>query len=267
MPAKSAIYARKIKCKLDGTEFEMFNLYSSTRDQFQRVDELFDIPYYTNPKNDERFVNFLLLEVKVCPKCYFASNEPGHFITDSQWVKAVSWEPKTLTKLKEGAPPRRKIAGSSPTIAEEGRTLEEALTSYKLGIQVCTAMHASDPDHMAMEVMRAGNYALRAARLCTDAKRPEEERVNWLHIGLGYLRKSLEADVRGMVLYKSLYQLGSLGIYLGDDWAAGRAYQSMRKLSMTNPTHELNAYYSRLRRLWGDREEIRKDAEAKENGS
>ena len=41
----------------------------------------------------------------------------------------------------------------------------------------------------------------------------------------------------------------------------------MRKLSMTNPTHELNAYYARLRRLWGDREEIRKDAEAKKDGS
>lgn len=257
MADRPAIYARTIRCRLDQAAFEAFNLYSSARDKFMRTDEMFDVPYFENPKADPTYVNYLLLEVRVCPRCYFASNEPGHFDTDSQWVKPVPIQDKTLKKLIESFPARRAIASAAATLASAERTPDDALTSYKLGIQCATAMHASDPDHLAVEVVRAANYAMRAARLCQEGARPEEERLNWMRIALGYLRKALEADLGGVLLYKSLYQLGALGVYLKDDWAIGRAYESMRKLYYGEPTHELTAYYSRLRRLWGDREEIR----------
>jgi hypothetical protein len=134
--------------------------------------------------------------------------------------------------------------------------VEDALASYRLAAHSSCTLYDADHRAFAQEIVRAGNMALRAARLARESGRPEEH-LAWLKIAFEYLQRAKEARLRGVALYKSLYQLAVVGILLGEDIVTSRAYEEMRKLSGSEPTKELHAYFNRLRRIWRDRDRHR----------
>jgi hypothetical protein len=250
------LYSRSYQCLYDYATFEVSLLYATARDLFQRSHELLDFTIFARPTDPNApFVDYLLLEVKVCPTCAFASNDPGHFESGNPYVQTFQPDELGRQRVLDQAPARLALLQNAPTLEIRERTLEDALTSYKLGIQSSSSLFSADPHQGALEIVRSANYALKAAHLCEGAQRVKE-RDMWNQVALGYLLRTLEVDLKGAALAKSLYQLGALSYMLGDKKPLARAFSELRKMTEESPTRESNMYYQRLRRIWLDREEV-----------
>lgn len=247
---KEPLYARAWRCLFCGTSFEAYLMYASARAALEHLDDRLDSPWF------DASCNYLHLDVKVCPSCAFASNDPRQFDAGSDWTEPMKPGAAAARQIEATRPARTAMAARAPTLSSRERTAADALTAYRIAMQCAGILGKHQEGAAGVEAYRAANYAIRAARLCEEAGRHEERRTH-LEVARGFLRKAAEGDLTGVALYRSLYQLGALAIVFGDDKTASFALESLR--GRTEEANELLAYRSRLKRLWEDREEIRKE--------
>lgn len=251
MAEKQGVYQKSYICVFDGTTFVGYKLYPSVQTRLERTDTLFDIPVYVND-GQPGYVNYLLLEVKVCPKCFFASNDDRFFQTSSAFAKPLELDSDIVSVINNRLKERREIGQNAPTLFSRDRSPADAIVSYKLGIASSKAMFDVAPRQYGMEAARMANYALKAAKLLEG--RSEAERETWLKLGLDLLQQAAQGDLKGTILAKTLYQLLALSLYLGEDSAASRTFEHLRKLQ----DKAALAYVNRGRQLWEDRDQFRR---------
>jgi uncharacterized protein (DUF2225 family) len=247
------VFKKRVQCIWDNTAFEVFKLYPSAREKFERWDEFFDIPIYLNERNDPLFHNYLLMDVKVCPTCFFGSNDESYFTSPP----AVAPDLRVREVINQGKALRESMATQASNLFEETkRDLEDAVISYRIGIFSSEGLYKVNPRRYAIEAIRKANYVLKVARLYEEVG-DLEHREKWLRVGLSYFQQGLEADVKGVITYKTLYQCAALGVYFGQDVIASRAFDRLNRLPERETSKELLKYLNRIRRIWEERDSYR----------
>lgn len=251
MAEKQSVHQKSYICLFDGAAFVGYKLYPSAQARLERTDPLFDIPVYVDD-GKPGYVNYLLLEVKVCPKCYFACNDDQYFQTSSAFAKPLELDSDVVAVVKQQEKERREIGRSAPTLFSRERSLADAVVAYKLGIASSKAIYDVAPRQYSVEAVRMANYALKAAKLLEGHNAAERE--TWLRLAKELLEQASAADLKGGLLAKTLYQWLALSLHLGEDATASRVFESLRKLQDRSAL----AYVNRGRQLWEDREQFRR---------
>lgn len=246
---KDPIYPRAWRCLFDGTSFDAWLIYSTSRDKSQKLDELLDVAYWVPVGS----VDFGLLEIKVCPSCLFASPDPAMFDGANPYVPPAKFDEAVRRKIVAATAQRRPLAPDPARLTSRDRTVDEALAASRLAVMCSITLFDADSRAYAGEIVRAANVAMRAARICADVKRGAD-RAAWMREAHSHLLRSKEADLKGPALYKSLYQLGVISIVTGDDRTASHCHEEMRRLEQDEPARELTAYFNRFRKVWQDRD-------------
>lgn len=251
MAEKQGVYQKSYLCLFDGATFVGYKLYPSAQTRLERADTLLDIPVYIND-GQPGYVNYLLLEVKVCPKCFFASNDDQFFQTSSAFAKPLELDSDIVSVVNNQVKERREMGKNAPTLFSRERSPADAIVSYKLGIASSKAIYDVAPRQYGMEAARMANYALKAAKLLEGQN--EAEREMWLKLAMDFLQQASTGGLKGTLLAKTLYQQLALSLYLGEDSMASRTFEYLRKLQ----DKAALAYVNRGRQLWEDREQFRR---------
>lgn len=252
---KEALYERNFECLFCKTKFPVWKLYPTVANKTIKYHDLFEFPYYMPCKNVP-FINYLYLEVKVCPGCFFATNEDAFFYSDSGTVKMIIVSKETIANILSNKQERAAMIESNKTLFSKERTFDDAITSYKLAIATSNVLFTADKEKYKIEVVRMGNYGLRIYRLCEETKKLDQIK-KWLEFSQSILSKVLEFELDSPVIYRGIYQLVALSIYLGNDKHASQAFEILKRDSQDKGTKEAVVYFNRVKKLWQDREYVR----------
>jgi uncharacterized protein (DUF2225 family) len=251
-------YAKAYTCVFCGAEFQGYRLYPTARDRIEKWDDYFDHPLYEEKDAAGNPTDYSCVEVKVCSACAFASNDDAHFLAERQESK---WEPETAERetVRRLAPDRKAIAQQAAKLHSFPRDPSDALVAFKLAIHSSTALFNANARRNAVETVRMANYALKCAVLSARMGQPERVDV-WRKAALEYFKRAFESELKGVTLYRTVYQLGALAIYFSDDRSASRSFEYLRQLYAQEPVRDLHRYMERLRKIWEDREHHRAKA-------
>ncbi len=220
----------------------------------------FDIPVYTAPTRGADFVDFNLLTVTVCPQCLFASNDPAHFDDPAERsVKPIEYTAQTISAIRGRTDVRRSIAnGLSADFFTDKRSPLEAIVAFELAIDCSTTMYNCNKYTMPIELLRLANYHLRLMLLrqslgatAQDIDAHAVAALDWLKQGFLLLE--------GPPLYKTIYQLVALSIWLHQDRAAHQYMSRLVELSRQPDISRVNQglierYDTRCKTAWEDRD-------------
>jgi hypothetical protein len=141
-----------VKCYICGEKNIMF-WQLSKKDVYSKKN-IFGVPTYNNTGDDENFCDFNLMQVTVCPNCFFASNKLDYFqIQDkragklpiatngfeTEWQKTVYYRRELINEISEG-------------FFTERRTKTEAILSYQLAVETEDCLSRFDPDKSTFQL-------------------------------------------------------------------------------------------------------------------
>lgn len=250
---RGLFYHKTCICHYCKGKTEGYRILPMSRIKIEKWDTHFDFPYYPPTDAGGNFSNFLLVEVRVCSGCFFASNDDGQFITERSG-NAEPWVPDAAERaaVQAQADTRRRIAAAATNLQAFPRSTADALVAYALGIHSATTLLKTGRNN-PIEAVRLGNYALKCGHLCELAE--QHDRVNvWRKGAMEYFNTAFGLDIKGPTLYRTLYQLGALGIFFNEDVIASRAFDYLSKLADKEPSRDLTRYTERLRNIWQDRD-------------
>lgn len=251
-PPRGSFYAKECACPFCSTVFKGWRLYPTVRVKVERLDDYFDVPYYESDGPGAPFCDFLCHEVRVCPGCAYASNEETQFAIERG---TPTWKPEKEVgqAVRTAAADRKRLAAQAADLQVFPRSPADALVGFTVAIHASLTLFKASARTHAIETVRAGNYALKAAILSTKVGRTERVEP-WRRAAFDYLRRAFEADVTGPASYRATYQLGALAIWFGEDSTASHAFEQLRGLRQRDSSRELNRYLERLRTIWQDRD-------------
>ena len=261
----NSLYTRSLQCKLhhSGTSFLGFCLRSKT--QLMETN-LFDIPRYIRPMGKSDYCNFYLLEVRVCPDCFFASAEDRQFRVLSGRVDEVFSPAERVVNLLGRAAPHRRKTGSQAgqNLWAENRTVDEAITAYELGVMSAQALYEAASTVYAEELCRIASYHFKSAELLLNYKKDAEAHDRHLEGALEALERGYLELEMGPNLFRAIYQIVALLVWFGRDAPSRRYLSRFRDLYRGKSTalserHRglLNRYYQRAQTVYEDRDLIR----------
>ena len=252
MCAKKIHYENEITCRVCKTKFPTFRLLPSQSRNFERFDEFLDVPFYKESP-DGTFSNFLYQRIYVCPECGFASEDDRHFKDVSDYVTPLKMDSSTLDLLREATETRKETLSRSDNMIAFPRSTGDALLSYDLAILSSSTIYESERRRMSGETFRMANYALRSARVARDAGM-EDEAQHLMKRGFDYFGDARDADLKGSIRYRALYQLLAVGIATGNDRSSLEVLSSMRQMTQTDPSNDLVKYLKRAQNIWENRD-------------
>lgn len=245
-------YTKTYTCRFCDTPFDWKRLYPTIRGKVERWDEFFDIPVYEATDSSGQFGDVLRVEIIVCPECAFSSNEEKQFITERP---AQTWEPQpgVIDFVRRARAGRVALAGEAEDLKAFPRSIDDAIVCLKLAIHSATLIFNADPRAHAIEAVRLGTHSLKAAQLARQQEQAERE-LTWRKAALEYFRRAFEVEIRGIVHYRAVYQLGALAIHLSDDQTAASSFAYIKELEEKEPGKDLHKFVERYKRIWQDRE-------------
>jgi uncharacterized protein (DUF2225 family) len=255
--AKKIYYPKQYRCPFDGSEFTSYRLYPSARTKFERTDEIFDFPIFVNETGDENFVDFSLMEVKVCPTCYFASTDEEMF--SPRFAEGLDRRTKEI--MLNARPQREEIFKQAKNIFAVVRDIEDAIISYKLAILSSETLVSAYESFFAQELVRVGMYALKVSHLCKRSKPREYEK--WMQTAFEGFKRASQLNLRGVLYYRTLYQLTALSVFFYEDSIAARSVETLMKLERSEGSKDVLKYLNRAKDIWQCRDLYRKDADKK----
>ncbi len=124
-----------VKCHICGEKNIMFWQLGTKSTHSKK--NIFGIPMYYNTVNDENFCDYNLMQVAVCPNCYFASNKLDHFqIQDKKAVTSPLSNSGFATEWQQSVFYRKELVNEiGGGFFSERRTKVEAILSYRLAIE------------------------------------------------------------------------------------------------------------------------------------
>lgn len=217
----------------------------------------FDLPVYKSPMSGMDFVNFHLLNIAVCPTCFFATNNPAYLIDPG--ADPHEHTPATRKAIIDGAPARAAMAAKvGPDFFNEHRTAADAIVAHQLAIRCGETIFACNKSSLPFELLRLGNYHLRLAHLYELENPADERREANLTQALEWLKQGFTV-LDPPALFKATYQIIAIAIALGDDRGAYpylTRMKEMRTEPMQDPTHAsmLDRYAGRAINVWENRD-------------
>lgn len=220
----------------------------------------FDLPVYKAPVGDADFVNYHLLNVAVCPRCLFATNNPEYLLDPG--VKPHAHSSATRQAIISGFGERRDIAAhAGSSLFTEHRDEADAEIAYRLAIHCSETIFNCNRHTLTMELLRLGNYHLRLAYLYEQQNPANDLREAELAKALQWLKQAFTV-LSGPALYKAAYQTIALAIAFGDDKTAYpylTSLQNLRNEPGLSPegAGALDRYIARAKSAWENREDQR----------
>ncbi len=220
----------------------------------------FDIMVYKAAVPEQDHCNYMLIEVQICPECYFATNFYKHFYpVGTEGVKPKEFNSKAVASLLELKKERqavfKKMSGE-PTDSLD-RNHEDAILAFELAALSYKAVAMVQKNPHGMSLYRVGNFYLKAAHLCSEIGALEREE-KYLQKAIAYLERSY-ATLTGPCLYRVSFQILALYIYFEDFHHASQYLQAMNRISETTIVNDqqmkvLMKYLDKIRDYWQDRE-------------
>jgi DNA-binding response OmpR family regulator len=255
----SSLLARRVACPFH-EEPVPFDRYLLRTGKILTDISFYDLPVYKTPVAGADFVNFHLLNVAVCPKCLFATNNPEYLIDPG--VPHHGFPATTRTAVINATVERQAMAkGVSRNFFTEHRTDVDAMIAYQLAIHCGQILFNCNRHSLPVELLRLGNYHLRLAHLyeLQDPADPRREieavkALQWL--------KQAFAVLEGPALFKAIYQVIALAISFGDDKGAYPYLTALQNLrnepNLSNADlGSLDRYIARAKTAWENREDQR----------
>lgn len=269
-PTNRSLYARSLQCAFHESPTEFYGYCLRSKTQFVDMN-LFDIPRYAKAVRGADHCNFLLVEVRVCPDCFFATNEDRYYhMLTKRTGAGLGFSParKARVLMERGAAKRGKQGKPlGEHVWNEERTPAEALAAYQLAILSSRTLYDSDPLSFVLELCRIAGYHLKSAeialKLIDDAARHDH------HLGaaLETLEKTYLELPNNPNLFRVLCQLVSLMVWFGRDADARRylaRFQSLKSTAMAGMIERHQAifrrYYDSAVAVYDDRDYIRERA-------
>jgi CheY-like chemotaxis protein len=205
--------------------------YTLRTGHVQAETTFFDITHYTAAAPKADFVDFNLLAVTVCPTCFFASNDPDYFPTVAAGKsRGKVFSAAAVAALNAGAAARgRSAASASHDFFNHRRTAADGLLAYRLAIETSSVLHKGFLHEFPLEPLRLANCYFRVAHLLQRAGAPDDVQQACYVQAVPFLKEAF-ARMEGALLYKTVYQLVAVGIYLRDDGTAVRYLEHLRAL-------------------------------------
>jgi CheY-like chemotaxis protein len=255
----SSLLEREVLCPFH-EEPSAFNRYTLRTGRIVTDSSFFDVPVYLSANKGADFVNYHLLNVMVCPQCFFASNNAEYFIhPGDEKHQPYAFKPVTRTAIVAAAEDRRKLAaGISPEFFTEKRTPEDAVISYELALETSRTLWTAGKREFPVELIRMANYQLRIAHVREVMKLPVPAGDDRYAAAFELLKEAFQT-VEGANLYRTIYQLIAVAIYLGCNADAMRYMEHIRVLQREAkvPQEDVSAlqrYANRCRKAWEDRD-------------
>jgi len=261
----NSLYTRSLQCKLhsSGTSFLGYCLRSKT----QLIEtNLFDIPRYIRSMGRSDYCNFHVLEVRVCPDCFFASSDDRQFrVLSGRVDETFNPSERVVNLLGRSAPRRRKIGSQAgQNLWTESRTVDEAILAYELAAMSARALYEAMPNAYVEELCRIASYHFKSAELVLSCKKDTEAHDRHLEQALEALERGyLELEI-GPNLFRAMYQIVALLVWFGRDAQSRRYLSRFRDLyrgksDALSQRHRglLARYYQRAQSVYEDRDLIR----------
>ena len=223
----------------------------------------FDIMVYKAAVPEQVYCNYMLIEVQICPECYFATNYYKHFVSEKyhkEGSRPKEFNGAVVAQMAKTKAERKAIFDKMSGGQLDGlqRSHEDAILSFELAaLSYKTVAMAHKVPH-GMSLYRIGNFYLKAAQLCAEIDEKDREDA-FLRQALDYLEKSY-TTLTGPSLYRVTMQIFALSIYFEEFQNAEQYMQAMNKL-LAGPVENLKdkqvmvKYMTRIKDSWQDREE------------
>ena len=252
-------YERNFTCPVDRKTFVGFRMFPTVKERLERRDPYFDDVYF-EPARTSTFTDYLLMMVRVCPGCGFASSEDSFYKVDDPYIATHDWEKTTLNGLQIQSAPRTDLLKEAQDLYVCPRSPEDTVLAYKAAILTSTALYNIHNRRHSGELIRMGNYGLTLARIDREYSRGEMYE-SWLRAAMEYFTRALQTDVKGDVRYRGLYQLAAVSIRLDENRLASRVFEILRAMAKKETSGELKRWFARVRSIWENRDMHRKAAE------
>lgn len=224
----------------------------------------FDVMVYKAAVPEQVYCNYMLIEVQVCPKCYFATNFYKHLCSERSDSKERPKEFNGAVVAQMAATKNERKAifdKMSGDVLAGGfqRSYEDAILSFELAAMSYKTVALAHKVPHGMSLYRVGNFYLKAAQLCAETN-DLDRGDGYLEQALNYLEKSY-TTLSGPSLFRVSLQIFALSVYFEDFQNAEQYMQAMTKLSsepIDNPKDKmvLKKYLSRMKEYWQDREDF-----------
>lgn len=268
VPSNNSMLVRGVLCPFH-PEIAPANFYILRTGKIETEVNIFDIAIYKSATKGADFIDYHLLNIIVCPRCGFASNNTQHFKhPGDEKVKSTAFVPAIIDKIASGADRRAAIAAdASPAMQSETRTPRDAAIGHLLAIDSSIALGDADEGRFAIEWARAANYHMKLALLLDAYPKtdfPAAARVDHHEKARDLLKRAF-AHLDGVNLYRTIYQLVAVGIHLNDD-ATAHTYSERLKEMSHDPSIKgedaaaIQRYLARAAQTWGDRDMYRRKA-------
>ena len=163
-------------------------------------------------------VDYLKLEVFVCPDTYFSSNIIEFFHKPGEEVNEILEDEKLRGEILPRLT-RMQVLGELPaSFYSVNRNIEQALTAFELAMHTSNTLYTLDKVKFEHELYLIAEYALKAA-LLSKAQKIQKREHKYLLAANKVLQK-LFSQQNGVLKFKALYQLTAIALYLGDQESA-----------------------------------------------
>lgn len=268
VPTNNSMLVRGVLCPFH-PDVAPANFYMLRTGKIETEVNVFDITIYKSATKGADFIDYHLLNIIVCPRCGFASNNMQHFRhPGDDKVKSTAFVPAIASKVASGAERRAAIAAdASPAMQSEARTPRDAAIAHLLAIDSSISLGDADEGRFAIEWARAANYHLRLALMrdaYPNAGFPAAVRVDHHELARDLLKRAF-AHLDGVNLYRTIYQLVAVGVHLNDD-ATAHTYAERLKEMSHDPSIKgddavaIQRYLARVAQTWSDRDMYRRKA-------
>ena len=220
----------------------------------------FDVMVYKAAVPEQEYCNYMLIEVQICPECYFATNYYNHFYpAGTEAVMPREFKNKIVAQVMANKDERKKIFDRMSNEPKDSllRNHEDAILAFELAASSYKTIAMAHKEPHGMSLYRVGNFYLKAAHLCSELGDLEREE-SYLQQAIGYLEKSY-GTLSGPCLYRVSLQILALYVYFEDFHHASHYLQAMNRIADTTVVNDqemkvLMKYLDRIRDYWQDRE-------------
>ena len=263
---KNPLLIRNAACPLHlrANTFHLFTLRAKSQAMEQNQ---FDITVYRGGKEEYQSIPYLLYESQVCPECYYASADFKFFLLEGEARKATDiWPTKTLEVLKSGQEKRDAIVRKydDADLFSEIRSVDTGLLALELAAVTSQTIYDFDGKTYSAELYRVGNYYLRMAQVCKEARRLDDQLVH-LQAACDALEKA-QPMMTGTAFHRINFQIIALMIALSQDAKAEKYLSTMgntvsdeRRVSQISQAEQdaNKNYYNMARQAWENRDSLR----------
>lgn len=211
----SSLLLRHAKCQFckNETPLKLFTL--RTRTMVTEADK-FDVDCYLNSIGQNEFCDYSLLEVGVCPNCYFATNDFRAFeVLGLRSEEMITFSEFVFTAFKKKADDLKSLVlKCGKTMFTENRSPEDALVAIELAVYTLTFLYNYDRLKYGLTQNEIFQYALKSAAIAEKAHFVDIRNQKYQEaFQLGLMQMALKGELG---VRRHTYQMYALSCFLRD---------------------------------------------------